>query len=100
MLHRIAVAAATLIIVFWATAAHAADCVSPHKCANLSDDATRLACYDGLMKAATSDPDERAKNFWGPPRGKMKPAAKGNEAGQSAARDPKMTESSAKASIV
>ena len=52
-----------------AAGAAAADCVSLQKCANLSEDGSRLACYDGLMRAATADPNEPSKNFWSGPVG-------------------------------
>ena len=70
----------------------ATDCSRLRKCAGLSDDENRLACYDGLMKAATAAPDEPARNLFGPPQGGAKPGAKREQAGQRAARAPKVTE--------
>ena len=59
-----------------AAGAAAADCVSLQKCANLSEDGSRLACYDGLMRAATADPNEPSKNFWSGPVGQKNPLSK------------------------
>ena len=41
------------------------DCSNLQKCAMLSDDENRLACYDGLMRAATEGPGKPTKNLWG-----------------------------------
>ena len=35
------------------------------KCATLPDDENRLACYDGIMRAAVEDSDKPTKDLWG-----------------------------------
>ena len=71
--------------------AQAADCASLRKCAVLSDNETRLACYDGLVKAAAKS-DKPAGNPFEPTPGGGKPGAKREGAGERAARQPGMTE--------
>ena len=59
---------ASMIAALIAGAGHAEepkDCSSLQKCATLSDDENRLACYDGLMRAATEGPCKPTKNLWG-----------------------------------
>lgn len=44
------------------------------KCAALPDDEIRLACYDGVVAAARSDPKKRGGSFWGDPPPKEGPS--------------------------
>ena len=70
------IASTTHSICLPLSGAAAADCVSLQKCVNLSEDGSRLACYDGLMRAATADPNEPSKNFWSGPVGQKNPLSK------------------------
>ena len=46
-------------------AAESKDCSSLQKCAMLTDDENRLACYDGLFRAATEEASKPTGGFWG-----------------------------------
>lgn len=47
------------------TAAESKDCSDLQKCATLTDDDNRLACYDGLFRAATEEVDKSTGSIWG-----------------------------------
>lgn len=64
---RFSLAAALLaaLAVVQPAAAEAKDCSGLQKCAMLTDDESRLACYDGLFRAAPEEASKPTGGFWG-----------------------------------
>lgn len=54
-----------MLAVAQLAAAESRNCSSLQKCAMLTDDKNRLACYDGLFRAATEEAGKPTGGVWG-----------------------------------